>query len=95
MTLFNNAITACTSRLLSMKTMGVSSFGMVFCRTLMKTHRGALKRWRKTSTGFKRGIAGRKHGNIGWSHRSLKSLTGRTDAHPTQMNRLRRLMPYK
>ncbi|KAL3232473.1 hypothetical protein RNJ44_04389 [Nakaseomyces bracarensis] len=68
---------------------------MILTRNLMKTHRGALKRWRKTANGFKRGIAGRKHGNIGWSHRSLKNLTGRTPAHETQTKRLKRLMPYK
>lgn len=68
---------------------------MVLTRNLMKTHRGALKRWRKTANGFKRGLAGRKHGNIGWSHRSLKNLTGRTEAHSTHTKRLKRLMPYK
>lgn len=68
---------------------------IILTRGLMKTHRGALKRWRRTANGFKRGIAGRKHGNIGWSHRSLKSLTGRTEAHGTHIKHLKRLMPYK
>ncbi|CAI4049905.1 hypothetical protein SKDZ_14G2020 [Saccharomyces kudriavzevii ZP591] len=63
-------------------------------RTLMKTHKGTAKRWRRTGNTFKRGIAGRKHGNIGWSHRSLKALTGRKTAHPAYLKHLKRLLPY-
>nr|CAI6715387.1 BAF_HP1_G0045830.mRNA.1.CDS.1 [Saccharomyces cerevisiae] len=63
-------------------------------RTLMKTHKGTAKRWRRTGNTFKRGIAGRKHGNIGWSHRSLKALTGRKIAHPAYSKHLKRLLPY-
>ncbi|SCU80359.1 LAMI_0B01970g1_1 [Lachancea mirantina] len=63
-------------------------------RTLMKTHKGTAKRWRKTSTSFKRGKAGRNHGNAGWSRSSLKSLSGRALAHTTHLKHLKRLLPY-
>lgn len=67
---------------------------MIITRNLMKTHKGTAKRWRKTAHGFKRGIAGRKHGNSGWSQRSLKTLTGRKLAHPTHIKHLKRLLPF-
>ncbi|CAI1681068.1 hypothetical protein SEUBUCD646_0N02000 [Saccharomyces eubayanus] len=63
-------------------------------RTLMKTHKGTAKRWRRTGNTFKRGIAGRKHGNIGWSHRSLKALSGRKTANSSYLKHLKRLLPY-
>ncbi|CAI4035989.1 hypothetical protein SMKI_14G2000 [Saccharomyces mikatae IFO 1815] len=66
----------------------------VTIRTLMKTHKGTAKRWRRTGNTFKRGIAGRKHGNIGWSHRSLKALTGRKTANSAYLKHLKRLLPY-
>lgn len=61
----------------------------------MKTHKGTAKRWRRTAQSFKRGIAGRNHGNAGWSRRSLKHLSGRKDADPSYLRHLKRLMPYK
>ncbi|AQZ18066.1 YNL122C [Zygosaccharomyces parabailii] len=67
---------------------------LIFTRHLMKTHKGAAKRWKKTANGFKRGKAGRSHGNVGWSRRSLKVLSGKTTAHETHLQRLRRLLPY-
>lgn len=73
---------------------GFSASSMIFTRNLMKTHKGTAKRWKKTATGFKRGKAGRNHGNVGWSRRSLKVLSGKTPAHESQMQRLRRLLPY-
>lgn len=60
----------------------------------MKTHKGAAKRWKKTATSFKRGKAGRNHGNCGWSRRSLKVLSGKTLADDTHIQRLKRLLPY-
>lgn len=72
----------------------LSSFSFVFTRNLMKTHKGTAKRWKKTADGFKRGKAGRNHGNVGWSRRSLKVLSGKTPAHDSHMQRLKRLLPY-
>ncbi|QLQ79666.1 hypothetical protein HG537_0C03140 [Torulaspora globosa] len=66
---------------------------LMLTRNLMKTHKGAAKRWRKTANSFKRGKAGRSHGNAGWSRRSLKSLSGKTLAHETHIKHLKRLMP--
>ncbi|SCU85594.1 LADA_0D08460g1_1 [Lachancea dasiensis] len=63
-------------------------------RSLMKTHKGTAKRWRKTSTSFKRGRAGRNHGNAGWGKSTLKSLDGKTMAHSTHVKHLKRLLPY-
>ncbi|AET41487.1 mitochondrial 54S ribosomal protein bL35m Ecym_8202 [Eremothecium cymbalariae DBVPG len=67
---------------------------LIFSRSLMKTHKGAAKRWRKTANSFKRGKAGRSHGNSGWSKNSLKVLSGRALANGSQLNRLKRLLPY-
>ncbi|EDO16244.1 hypothetical protein Kpol_505p21 [Vanderwaltozyma polyspora DSM 70294] len=65
-------------------------------RSLMKTHKGTAKRWKfiKSLDTFKRGKSGRQHGNVGWSQRSLKHLSGRTYAHTTHVSRLRKLLPY-
>ncbi|CAR21576.1 50S ribosomal protein L35 [Lachancea thermotolerans] len=67
---------------------------MMQTRNLMKTHKGTAKRWRKTSTSYKRGRAGRNHGNAGWGKSTLKSLDGKTLAHPTHIKHLKRLLPY-
>ena len=70
------------------------SASLILTRNLMKTHKGAAKRWKKTANGFKRGKAGRNHGNAGWSRNSLKTLSGRALADSTQTHRLKRLLPY-
>ncbi|CAL9727894.1 large ribosomal subunit protein bL35m [Monosporozyma unispora] len=67
---------------------------LILTRNLMKTHKATAKRWRKNAHGYKRGIAGRNHGNCGWSKRSLKVLTGRKDASPSYIKHLKRLLPY-
>ncbi|AGO10586.1 AaceriABR133Wp [[Ashbya] aceris (nom. inval.)] len=67
---------------------------LIMARTLMKTHKGAAKRWRKTAGGYKRSKAGRSHGNTGWGQRALKQLSGRTMAASAHLKRLRRLLPY-
>lgn len=73
-------------------TASVSPFSAVrFCST--KTHRATYKRWRKTATGYKRGIQGRKHGNAGFSQRVLKSRTGTSYSTHTQSKILQRLLP--
>ncbi|CCE63670.1 hypothetical protein TPHA_0F01880 [Tetrapisispora phaffii CBS 4417] len=71
-------------------------FHLDFRRTLMKTHKGTAKRWKYISKldTFKRGKSGRQHGNIGWSQRSLKTLSGRTYADKTHVSKLRKLLPY-
>lgn len=74
--------------------MRIQNSSLVLTRTLMKTHKGAAKRWKKTANSFKRGKAGRNHGNIGWSRNSLKSLSGTALAHCSQLKRLKRLLPY-
>ncbi|QLL32791.1 hypothetical protein HG536_0D03130 [Torulaspora globosa] len=73
--------------------MGGQGASLMLTRNLMKTHKGAAKRWRKTADSFKRGKAGRSHGNAGWSRRSLKALSGKTLAHETHIKHLKRLMP--
>lgn len=75
------------------------NFQLSFIRTLMKTHKGTAKRWKKiTSKGiatqFIRHKAGRQHGNIGWSNRYLKHLSKDVDATPSQLKKLKKLMPY-
>lgn len=67
---------------------------MILTRNLMKTHKGAAKRWKKTAYGFKRGKAGRNHGNAGWSRNSLKCLSGKALADSTHTHKLKRLLPY-
>ncbi|GMM54092.1 Mrp35 protein [Maudiozyma humilis] len=67
---------------------------LIAVRTMMKTHKGAAKRWRRNSTSFKRGIAGRNHGNGGWSRRGLKVLSGRKTAHKTHIKHLKKLLPF-
>lgn len=58
-----------------------------------KTHRATYKRWRKTATGFKRGIQGRKHGNAGFAQSVLKKRTGTAYSTHTQSKILQRLLP--
>lgn len=65
-----------------------------FVRTLMKSHHGAAKRWRKTSTGWKRSQAARNHGNTGWGRGVLKSDSGKQMADKAQSKRLGKLLPY-
>jgi len=62
-------------------------------RCTCKTHRGAYKRWRKTANGYKHGLQGRKHGNAGFSQRTLKKRTGIAYSTADQTRRLKRLMP--
>lgn len=52
----------------------------------LKTHKGAAKRWWFTGTGeMMRKQAGRRHGNVGWSHaRILRHLNGSVSAANTQ-----------
>lgn len=58
-----------------------------------KTHRATYKRWRKTASGFKRGIQGRKHGNAGFGASVLKKRTGIAYSTHTQSKILQRLLP--
>lgn len=62
-------------------------------RFASKTHRATYKRWRKTATGYKRGVQGRKHGNAGFSLRLLKKRTGTAYSTHTQSKILQRLLP--
>ncbi|GMG40616.1 unnamed protein product [Ambrosiozyma monospora] len=59
----------------------------------VKTHRATYKRWRKTATGYKRGIQGRKHGNAGFPARVLGKRTGIAYSTPQQTRHLKKLMP--
>ncbi|CAR29344.1 hypothetical protein ZYGR_0AD00240 [Zygosaccharomyces rouxii] len=92
--MFFNSIVGLGSRSAFASFGGFNSSSLVFTRNLMKTHKGTAKRWKKTADGFKRGKAGRNHGNVGWSRRSLKVLSGKTPAHESHIQRLRRLLPY-
>ncbi|AWU78029.1 uncharacterized protein C5L36_0E00950 [Pichia kudriavzevii] len=58
-----------------------------------KTHRATYKRWRKTASGYKRGIQGRKHGNAGFAASVLKKRTGTAYSTHTQSKILQRLLP--
>lgn len=62
-------------------------------RFASKTHRATYKRWRKTATGYKRGIHGRKHGNAGFAQSVLKKRTGTAYSTHTQTKMLQRLLP--
>ncbi|ODV72021.1 mitochondrial 54S ribosomal protein bL35m CYBJADRAFT_130684 [Cyberlindnera jadinii NRRL Y-1542] len=66
----------------------------IFVRTIMKTHKGAAKRWRKTANGFKRGQAARNHGNTGWSSGVLKGDGSKVMSTKEQTKRLKKLLPY-
>jgi ribosomal protein L35 len=71
-----------------------TSVSTLFVRTLMKSHKGAAKRWRKTSNGFKRGQAARNHGNTGWSSNVLKGDGSKAMSTKEQTKRLNKLLPY-
>lgn len=66
----------------------------MFVRTIMKSHKGAAKRWRKTANGFKRGQAARNHGNTGWSSGVLKADGAKAMSTKQQTKRLTKLLPY-
>jgi ribosomal protein L35 len=66
----------------------------LFVRTLMKSHKGAAKRWRKTANSFKRRQSGRNHGNTGWSRRVLSEGSAKRMSNPAQTRRLKKLLPY-
>lgn len=70
------------------------SFQKTALRFQSKTHRATYKRWRKTASGFKRGIQGRKHGNAGFPASVLKKRTGTAYSTHTQSKILQRLLPH-
>ncbi|CDO51425.1 similar to Saccharomyces cerevisiae YNL122C Putative protein of unknown function [Geotrichum candidum] len=67
-------------------------------RTLLKTHKGAAKRWRKTANGYKRGKASHNHGNVGWGNKVVSNLRGTSLAkgagEGNHLRKLKRLLPY-
>ncbi|KAH3686355.1 hypothetical protein WICPIJ_002717 [Wickerhamomyces pijperi] len=96
--LFQSTSTRTTTTLLqtTLQTTYQTTFSSpsTFVRTLMKSHKGAAKRWRKTSTGWKRSQAARNHGNTGWSRGVLKSDSSKQMANKAQGKRLGKLLPY-
>jgi len=61
----------------------------------MKTHSGAKKRFRILGNGkFKRFKAGKRHLNTGVSRSKIRRLSNPVYSHPSQMNHLKKLMPY-
>ncbi|GBC00176.1 hypothetical protein RclHR1_03780005 [Rhizophagus clarus] len=61
----------------------------------MKTHSGAKKRFRVLRNGkFKRFKAGKRHLNTGVSRSKIRFLSNPAYSHPSQMNHLKKLMPY-
>ncbi|CAG8448205.1 9697_t:CDS:2 [Funneliformis caledonium] len=63
--------------------------------TKMKTHSGAKKRFRVLGNGkFKRSKAGKRHLNTGVSRSKIRRLSKPAFAHSSQMNHLKKLMPY-
>ncbi|KAI9298391.1 50S ribosomal protein L35 [Neoconidiobolus thromboides FSU 785] len=57
----------------------------------LKTHKGAAKRFRKTSTGHKRGQAGKQHLNFGMSGERRGRLRGTVEVTSTQSKLLDRM----
>lgn len=70
--LFMNSIFQTASRFVLGQKHVMNNFLQV--RTKMKSHHAAAKRFIKTADGFKRKQAGRKHGNGGFTPRSLRHL---------------------
>ncbi|RIA98617.1 hypothetical protein C1645_749381 [Glomus cerebriforme] len=61
----------------------------------MKTHSGVKKRFRILGNGkFKRFKAGKRHLNTGVSRSKIRRLSNPAFSHPSQMNHLKKLMPY-
>ncbi|VVT47478.1 mitochondrial 54S ribosomal protein bL35m [Magnusiomyces paraingens] len=71
---------------------------VISSRTLLKTHKGAAKRWKKTGNGgFKRGKAGHNHGNVDWSRSVVNNVSGTAYAkgsgYGNHLKKLNRLLP--
>ncbi|ONH67956.1 hypothetical protein BON22_1951 [Cyberlindnera fabianii] len=72
----------------------LTTHNSIFTRTLMKSHKGAAKRWRKAANGFKRSQAARNHGNAGWSSSTLRGDGSKAMSTKQQTKRLTKLLPY-
>lgn len=61
----------------------------------LKTHSGAKKRFKKTATGkIKRKKSGGRHLQLGKGNSRLRRLKEAATIHPTQQERIGRLLPY-
>jgi large subunit ribosomal protein L35 len=62
----------------------------------LKTHRGAAKRFKKTATGkFKRGSAFKRHILTSKTTKSKRQMRGTEEVSEADVDRLRRMLPYK
>jgi len=62
----------------------------------LKTHRGAAKRFKKTATGkFKRGSAFKRHILTSKTTKSKRQMRGTSEVSESDVDRLRRMLPYK
>jgi large subunit ribosomal protein L35 len=61
----------------------------------MKTKSGAKKRFKFTATGkLKKGQAGKRHGMIKRSNEQIRNLRGTSVASASEVQRVKRWMPY-
>jgi large subunit ribosomal protein L35 len=62
----------------------------------LKTHRGAAKRFTKTATGkFKRGSAFKRHILTSKTTKSKRQMRGTSEVSEADVDRLKRMLPYK
>jgi large subunit ribosomal protein L35 len=62
----------------------------------LKTHRGAAKRFKKTATGkFKRASAFKRHILTGKTTKSKRQMRGMSEVSESDVDRLKRMLPYK
>ena len=62
----------------------------------LKTHRGAAKRFKKTATGkFKRGSAFKRHILTSKTTKSKRQMRGMSEVSESDVDRLKRMLPYK
>jgi len=62
----------------------------------LKTHRGAAKRFKKTATGkFLRGSAFKRHILTSKTTKSKRHMRGMSEVSETDVDRLKRMLPYK
>lgn len=59
----------------------------------LKTHKGASKRFRKTSSGFKHNRMGKNHMNMKKSNRRKRALRGMKDAAASDTPKINKLLP--
>ncbi len=61
----------------------------------LKTHKGASKRFKRTSTGFKHHRMGKNHMNMKKSNRRRRALQGFKDVAAADRPKLEKLLPVE